>query len=68
MTTAATPMPVSEPPESAAPKPPALDSFTLSSARLLDERTGTKRKASTNKMTPHFADRLIFIVSPQEME
>ena len=67
MITAATPTPVSPPPESAAPKPPAFES-TFPSARLLDEKTGTKRKANTKTMTPNFADRLIFIVSPQEME
>jgi hypothetical protein len=67
MTTAATPTPVSDPPESAAPKPPALER-TFSSARLLDERTGTKRKANAKTMTRNFAERFIFIVSPQEME
>jgi hypothetical protein len=67
ITTAATPTPVSAPPESAAPKPPALE-ITFSSARLLDERTGTKTKANTKTMTPNFADRFIFILSPQVME
>ena len=65
--TAATPTPVSAPPESAAPKPPAFES-AFPSARLLDERTGTKRKANARTMTTNFADRLIFNFSPQEME
>jgi hypothetical protein len=67
MTTAATPTPVSDPPESATPKPPELER-AFSSARLVDVRTGTKRKANAKTMTTNFAERFIFIVSPQEME